>query len=76
MAAVTAMCVTFMEVAQRKKSELHQSATQQIKRLVNITMQSGKKLRWSCQNLLLVAKADEGELRSDVQQMAHATKWR
>lgn len=33
-----------MEVAQRKKSELHQSATQKSKRLVNVTMQSGTKL--------------------------------
>lgn len=42
-AVVTPMCRKAMEVAQRKKSELHQSATQQSKRLLNVTMQSGTK---------------------------------
>lgn len=33
-------------------------------------------LRWSCQNFILIAKAAEGELHSDVQQMDYATKQR
>lgn len=65
-----------MEVAQEKvrTPSVCNAEEQKVSECHHAKRYEASHLRWSCQNLILIAKASEGKLHSDVQQMVYATK--